>query len=213
MVAVPAPRVQQHQGTPLYLGLVRAGAALSVGAFATVLAISVFDSEGQQSADSDAGGAREIMLTEAAVDDSSAYDAGSENAGKSPAETMATATPAPQLAPSSAGGVSGAGASPTIPPSPVPPATGVDANADATPSDNTQRSTTTDTFAATPAGGGVAIEPGPGGPGVTSFEPLSTSDGDDDGLALWTIALGALAAISLGALALLEVSRRRNLEH
>ena len=205
MIASSAPSAPKEK-TPLYLGLARAGAALSVGAFATVLAVSAFDSDGQQSADRDAGGGREIMLTEAAADDSSAFSQ-ADDASKSAPESVATPTVEPQLPQTTAGGVSGAAASPLAVPSPVPPATGLDPNA--TPPEDSQRSTTMDTSAGTPLAGGVAIEPVPGANGVTSFEPVSVSAEDDDDFAAWTIALGAIAAITVGALALLEVSRRR----
>jgi hypothetical protein len=207
MVAGPAAR-PARQGAPLYLGLARAGAALSVGAFATVLAISALDSDGQQSADDDAGGAREIILTGTLAEDASAYSAGSEGAGKSAPESAATSTVEPQIPETTAGGASGAAASPSVVPSPEPPATGRDPNA--TPPEDAQRSTALDSSAGTPAAGGIAIEPVPGSNGVTSFEPVSVSVEDDDGFGAWIVALGAIAAFAVGALALLEISRRRS---
>jgi anti-sigma factor RsiW len=207
MVATPAT-TRQKATTPLYLGLARAGAALSGGAFATVLAVSAFDSNSQQSADGDAaGGAREIMLTEAAADDSSAFNASGGDVTKSAPESVATATPQPQIPQPTSGGVSGAAASPSAVPSPMPPTSGVDPNA--TPPEDSQRSTALDTSAGTPLAGGVAIEPVPGANGVTSFEPVSVPAEDDDGFGAWTITLGAIAAVAVGGLALLEISRRR----
>jgi len=52
MVASSAPAPQQHSGTPVYLGLVRAAAGLSAAAFAAVLVVSAFQSSGSSSNDS-----------------------------------------------------------------------------------------------------------------------------------------------------------------
>ena len=209
MVAAPAT-APRPAGTPLYLGLVRAGAALSVAAFATVIAVSAFDSEGQQSADRDRGGTNEIMLTGAAADSTNQYNSG-EDSKSVPESAAATtiATPSPQLAPATQGGASGAGAGTPAadPPTPRVPATGIDPNATPVQTETAQRNTTNDSFAATPAPGGLTIDPVPDS--VASSAPLAASAKDDDGLAPWTVALGVLAAVSLGALALLELSRRR----
>lgn len=204
MVAAPGAMKPRPSGTPLYLGFARAGAALAVGAFATVIAVGAFDSDGQQSADFDAGGQREIMMSGAPAQDTAGTDDASGNAGANTApEAAPTATPEPQLPQSTSGGVSGAGAETPMVPSPQPPMTGADTGA--TPAADANRSSESNTQIA--AGNGAAIEPVPG---VTSFEPLSVPPAEDDGLSPWTVALGVLAAASLGTLALLEISRRRN---
>lgn len=208
MVALPVAPTPRKSGTPLYLGFARAGAALSIGAFATVLALSALGSNGQQSADSSKGAfeLRETMsdATTDGVAANSSAGPGKIEQGPVPAAAP-TATPAPLLAPATAGGVSGAGAATAAAPSPMPPSTGADPNL--TPTEAAQR-TMNDTAAGTPAGGGLTIDPVPDS--VASSELFyAANEDDDDGFGPWTVALGALAAVSIAVLGFLEISRRR----
>jgi hypothetical protein len=143
------------------------------------------------------------MMSGADAKDTAGMDDASGNAGPGAApESVPTATPEPQLPQSTSGGVSGAGAETPMVPSPQPPMTGADTGA--TQAADANRSSEYSTEPA--AGNGAAIEPVPG---VTSFEPLSAPPAEDDGPGAWTLALGVLAAASLGTLAVLEISRRR----
>jgi hypothetical protein len=103
MVAVPERRRAEPRSTPVYLNLVRAGAALSVAGFAAVLAFGSF-------------GSSETPSNSAAERTFSAADAGSAAPESLQDKAAAPETmPTPGLAPASGAGVSGAGVAPETP--------------------------------------------------------------------------------------------------
>ena len=204
VAAAGKPKWAVGTGTPLYLNLARAGAALSVGAFATVLSVGAFDSDGQ--ADMAASGnTREIQLS--AEDTSAGSDALAtpEQQPNAP-EARATPTPGPAIAPASGGGASGAGLeSPTVRvESPQPPRTGADTPPDTQP---TQDNYNYDDGAPKNGTSNDTIEPRPG---VISVEPFAGDEEGDGGANALTVALGGLAVASVLVLGGLEVRRRRS---
>ncbi len=201
MVEKPAA-AKQKAGTPLYLGLARAGAAMSVAVFAVVLVGSALDSGGSSGDTASFGDddGRQLELSGAPAQDTFNTD------DLSSTQAEAAGTPTAQLAPSTAGGVSGASLETPTQAVPQPPATGPGSGPTTVPEPVNR--TTNDTIEPVPgaAGDAAAFEPYEG---ITSSEALAADGGEDDGFAAWTAGLGALAAASLVVLAVLEVSRRR----
>lgn len=178
--APPAPVVQRR--TPAYVGLVRAGAALSVAAFATVLAAGLVRSGG----DSDSAAFRELSTNTALQDTAS---------GAAPeAPSDKAAEPTPQLAPASNGGVSVSGMATATAASSQPLAPSAIAATPAAGGDTASR----------------AAEDGVDDDGAESAIGYSvedaTTEGEGPGTA--TVALGLFAAAMLLLLGAVEVTRR-----
>lgn len=185
MLAAGEPdRREPERGTPLYLGLARAGAGLAVAAFVTVLTFRGLGSSTGGGADDRAS--REVM---------SAQDAG----GGAMSDALATAAPAtksgeegtPSIAPPGTGGDVGGQGAPTARPTPVPPATG----REPTPSDQPAPETPIQ-----------VQEYADGAIGEAATPDAARRAGE--GGANWTAILGAIAGVSVMGLVLLEANRR-----
>jgi hypothetical protein len=200
MLREAAPRPEPARGgTPLYLGLARAGAALSVVAFATVLAFGAFDSNSNSGDDATAGAARDGASAEYA-----APIAEPETTKDLSFDDAAAPTSTPVLAPAATGGASGSSVSAT----PVPPSTGI-----VTPEVPATGRTTVETFGsplASDNGTGVQVVPDAAGGQTATIGEASTAleHEDDDGSPSAAIWLGALAGAAVLLVAGLEVGRR-----
>lgn len=178
------PKPTLKAPAPLYLGLARAGAALSVAAFAVVLVVGMIgsDSSANHSAQDTAGA-------------SAPFNTAPESA---PLEKSAESVPTPQLAPATAsGGVSG---SALIPPSPAATPPDLSANGAATPA--LQDS---DPVRATDTG------PSADGSALTSIGPETVPNSDSqasDRTSSAMLITGIAAAIFVVALVSLETARR-----
>ena len=181
MVAAAPPAVVQRRA-PAYVGLVRAGAALSVAAFATVLAAGLVRSGG----DSDSAAFRELS-TNTELQDTAFGTAPEEPSDKA-------AEPTPQLAPASNGGVSVSGMATATAASSQPLAPSAIAATPATGGDSASR-------AAEDSGDDDGAESAIG----YSAED-ATTEGEGPGTA--TVALGLFAAAMLLLLGAVEVTRR-----
>lgn len=169
--------------TPLYLGLARAGAALSVLAFASVLAFGALDGGSGGQGDDDSSTFRQAsgdLVTAAA---GSAPEKAAQDA-------FATSAPTPMLAPPSVGEAVSSGV-PTVPA--------------ATPDSRSSGS-----GSAPPLSGETTDNPHsePGATALALDTPMKASSGDDDGLRTVLVVLGVVAAAMVVLLIGLETSRR-----
>jgi hypothetical protein len=180
-VAVPERRRTEPRSTPLYLNLVRAGAAVSVAGFAAVLAFGAFDSD--ETASNSAGdGSRTLS---AAAAGSAAPETLQDKAAVPPA------TPTPGLAPASGAGVSGAGVAPEAPSTAASGPNSTDAGAGSpVPLREVDDATTSSAL------------------GSAAYASEDQKNSSDSG-STWRWGLGLLAAGSLAVLGALEVARRR----
>jgi len=210
--AVPA-----RTGVPLYMNLARAGAALSVVAFASVVAFGAFDSP--PSGDDDSSAASGSSLEYAAPGAATAMS------DKSSPE------PTPALAPASGGEVVVSGsatvavlASVTPPPpaqgggqlaTPVPPRTGpqeTPAPQQSIPQPPSTGAGSTPGAAETNGDDASRNSPAPEGSplssiGVEAFDPTE-ADNDDEESKTLTVVLGAVAAAAVLGVLALEITRR-----
>jgi len=183
-------------GTPLYLGLARMGAGLSVAAFASVFVVT---SLGSESADD--GDTASLSSADAPVSGQAPEKDMNLESAESPVDGGS-----PQLPVAGSGDVGGQSlatseAQATVPPevrgTPAPPATGIEP---AGGEDDASRNSTDDD-----AGPDTALGDAFG------YDPALTATSDDDsgdnGL---VVGLGAVAGLSLLALTALEVQRRRS---
>lgn len=180
MAAVPERRRTQPRSTPVYLNLVRAGAAVSVAGFAAVLAFGAFDSN-ETTSNSAGDGSRTLSAAEAG---SAAPEAFQDKAAGP------QATPTPGLAPASGAGVSGAGVAPEAPSTTV----GGPSLTDAAPGSPVPLRQGDDATTSSELG-------------TAAYAPEVQKNSSDR--STWRWGLGLLAAGSLAALGTLEVARRR----
>ena len=219
-VAAAARPAPSRRSTPVYVNLARAGAALSVAAFGAVLAVNTFESSdttstAAQDADTSAALGAPISNESAALDETSA--------------SPPTPVPTLGLAPAAGGDASGSGGSTVVPvgsataasaptgvdptvtaartplPSvvPEPPATGPGTGDGQYSSDDSSGDSRNSTV---PESGGVITDAVP----AEALVPTVAANGDDEGesnTALWV--MGAVAVVAVGALAVLEITRRR----
>ncbi|MGE3077212.1 MAG: anti-sigma factor [Dehalococcoidia bacterium] len=180
-----APAQVRSMSTPVYLGLARAGAALSVAAFAVVFVLGTVNSN--SSSDHTASRESAAPLSSDAL-------AGTPEPAFS--DKSAEDEPTPQLAPATAGG--GVAGSALIPAPPEATAPDESVNGAAAPAAND----------AGPVRAADAATPGDDS-ALTSigYEAVPGSD-SDDGSSKALVATGAIAAVFLVALAALEVTRR-----
>ena len=204
-MAAAARPARLRAATPVYLTFARAGAALSVAAFATVAAVTSLDSSSNDTASlGDDDTSRQLNLAEAA-------SAGTPFEYESAATK--SAEPSPVLAPStSTGDAGGSGQGSVVPlgsPTPQPPITG----AVPTP------------LATAPPPPPPAAGSNDGGPmrsstgedafisplADTSSAPLPAGEleGDNDGANAAVLGLGVLAGVAVVVLGVMEVGRRR----
>lgn len=173
-----------RRATPVYLGLARAGAALSVAAFAGVLVVSSLQTSSNSSNDSAAQiSERDFQYAAPITSEAAAADKAAEP------------EPTAQLAPATAGGGVSGSALPTptmVSSNPLIPST-----AEVAPpsqgSDDVSRSSASD-------GGNSEL--------TTIGTAAAASDVSNDGVSPLAIILGIAAATSVVLLAALEVSRR-----
>jgi hypothetical protein len=204
MAAASRP-VAIRKATPVYMGLARAGAALSVVAFAAVVVVT---SRGESNSERQSTG----------DDDSASFEsaqplAGSSKDGSENTSAATAAVPTAALAPASGSGAGASGDSSVVPlgsPSPEPPRAGPPPDARATPPAPSSGSDpgngvtpsaldlTEDAYYSTPATDiGEAAR----------LAAQGDSDSDSDRAVL--LGFGALAVVAVGGLAVLEIMRRR----
>lgn len=181
--AKPAPALVPK--APLYLGLVRAGAALSVAALVSVVAFDALNSE--DSGNGSRGGAAPASA-----------DYNAEDTAGSPGEALSDkAAATPQLAPANGAGVSGSGlATPTLVSSvPLVPSTGGVNVPSTNPTEVARSSAGTEDDDG--AASSVGLEAGAPSP-----------ETDDEGPGALVFVLAAFAGVMVVALAAIEISRR-----
>lgn len=183
MAAAAKPGPNAGRAAVPYLGLVRAGAGLSLAAFAAVVAFAAFDSGGPN------GGRDGATAASVEIQDAAGGDATDSSSNK----YAAPEPTAPLLGPASGGGVSssGFGTATVVSSLPVAPSA----------------------LAATPgAGEGVsrASDDSGGEGGLAGGYPLEARDSaeKESGRGMLVIGLGLVAAAMLAILGALEVMRR-----
>ncbi|MGE0601363.1 MAG: zf-HC2 domain-containing protein [Dehalococcoidia bacterium] len=181
------PKAARAPATPLYLGLARAGAALSVAAFAVVFVVGALGSDSS----SDQTASREAASTAGDADMSSAPESAYS-------DKAAEAEPTPQLAPATAGGgVSGSALIPAPPDAATPGSQSVNSAATPPAANDTGPVRAADT--GTPAGDEALTSIG---------YAAAPNHASDEGPSKALLITGILAGIFVAALAALEVTRR-----
>ena len=189
--------------TPVYLTFARAGAALSVAAFATVAAISAFDSSsGTRGPDQ----AAETLASGGAP----AFEAAASDNSSTAGAPLPEATAA--LAPSTGGDASGSGSGTVAPlasATPVPPATGRDtstpAPAPATAAPGSRALEDGSLYASSPAAGDADAQSIP----KDAFQVGPAEKAPDDDSDALLFGFGGLAVAAVSGLGALELARRR----
>ncbi len=177
-------------GTPLYLGLARVAAAVSVVAFVAVFTVSLMGGDSRSS---------DQQLTSAAAERNGAPQAADNAAGGAPStessSNYAVGTPTVLLAPATSGAVSGAGAPSATP---APPSTGAQPTP-AVPQPN-------DGSVVTKLAGNDGAALGD----ASVIEPSAAGRKDDDSGIPWTIVMGSVAGVLVGVLLVAESRRKRS---
>lgn len=198
MVAAPEPARKHAGGTPLYLGLMRAGAAVTAGVFLTVLTVSALGTTSNGDDDASAAGATSLNAAPASGSESAPYATSAPTDKAAPVET-------PNIAPPNGGGVGGQQA-PSPMATPVPPRTGPGATsiAEATPAGAPNNQYYEDV----PTQGGERnVVPGTVGDAIGPLASGSDADAADGGPD-WVVITGAVAGGVLLLLAGAEARRR-----